>query len=167
MTFSINILVILYHPHTRRHTRQEATLTLSMSILPSNPNYHKVPNDKWISPIVPQVRMDVFQLYRTYMERISALTTSLIWQNKDSICHIIECRSRIKEGVLNQKVWSRKNVSYYGGCRITSVVRMRLDCRHIYVSDTNRKPTKFLLYIYIYIHHVLLTTATINWGQDN
>ena len=32
----------------------------------------------------------------------------LIQQNGDFKCHIIECRSRIKEGVLNQRIRSRK-----------------------------------------------------------
>ena len=44
-------------------------------------------------------------------EFLSAWTTSLIWQNKDYKCRIIECRGRIKEGVLDQKVGSCESVS--------------------------------------------------------
>ena len=47
-------------------------------------------------------------MYITKVKGILALTTSLVRQNEDSKCRIIECRSRIKEGVLNQKIWSRK-----------------------------------------------------------
>ena len=35
------------------------------------------------------------------MKGILALATSLMWQNEDSKCRIIEYRSRIKEGVLD------------------------------------------------------------------
>ena len=35
------------------------------------------------------------------MKGFLALTISLIWQNGDSKCHIIECHSCIEEGVLN------------------------------------------------------------------
>ena len=37
------------------------------------------------------------------MKGILALTTYLIWQNGDSRCRDIECRSRIKEGVWSEK----------------------------------------------------------------
>jgi hypothetical protein len=38
------------------------------------------------------------------MKGIIALIPSLIWQNEDSKCCIIECHSCIKEGVL----WTKK-----------------------------------------------------------
>jgi hypothetical protein len=61
------------------------------------------------------------------MKGILALTTSLIWQNGDSKFRIIECCSRIKEGVLKKKVWPCKNLSKYRGCRINKVI-MYLIC---------------------------------------
>ncbi len=44
------------------------------------------------------------------MKGILALTTSLILQNGDSKRRIIECRSRIKEGVLNKKYGLERRV---------------------------------------------------------
>ena len=45
---------ILSHPCTRQHTRQDTTLTPTMSNYTSNHNYHEVPNDIWSSQVVPK-----------------------------------------------------------------------------------------------------------------
>ena len=37
------------------------------------------------------------------MKGILALTTSLIWQNRDSECRVVKCRSRIKRGSFEPK----------------------------------------------------------------
>ena len=61
-----------------------------------------------------------------------ALTTSLIRQNGDSKCRIIECRSRIKEGILELKsLVLQECVVISKGCHINKgVILTRLEHLH-------------------------------------